>query len=176
MLGEETKVAPWFIIHFTENNGMAFGLEFAGKAGKYFLTIFRIVAVILISLYIKKLINRGNTSTSVIVCLSLIFAGAVGNIIDSVFYGVIFNDSYFQVASFFPADGGYSSIFQGKVVDMLYFPILKGNYPSWVPLWGGEDFIFFRPVFNVADASITLGIILLLIFNRHQLSKEINEE
>jgi len=166
ILGQEYKIlGDWFIIHFTENNGMAFGMEFWGKNGKIFLTLFRIAAVIGIGWYIKMLIKE-NAPKMVIISISLIFAGALGNIIDSVFYGVIFDESFYQVAEFMPKDGGYSSLLQGRVVDMLYFPILKGNYPEWFPFWGGQRFIFFRPVFNIADSAITIGVAYILLFER----------
>ncbi len=166
MLGDEFIIAKnWFIIHFVENNGMAFGLEFGNSIGKYFLSIFRIVAIGAIGWYINKLWKR-DVPFGIIVCFSLIMAGAIGNILDSAFYGLIFNESYGQVATLFPAGGGYSSFLQGRVVDMFYFPLISGNYPSWVPFVGGEDFIFFRPVFNMADSSITVGIISILIFYR----------
>jgi len=166
MLGDEIIIAKnWFIIHFVENNGMAFGLEFGNSIGKYFLSVFRIVAVGAIGWYITKLWKK-DVPFGVIACFSLIMAGAIGNILDSAFYGLIFNESYGQVATLFPAGGGYSSFLQGRVVDMFYFPLISGNYPLWVPFVGGEDFIFFRPVFNMADSSITVGIISILIFYR----------
>ncbi len=164
MLGDEIVIAKnWFIIHFVENNGMAFGLEFGNSIGKYFLSIFRIIAVGAIGWYISKLWKR-EVNFGVIVCFSLIMAGAIGNILDSAFYGLIFNESYGNVANLFPAEGGYSAFLQGKVVDMFYFPLISGTYPSWIPYLGGGDFVFFRPVFNVADSSITVGIISILIF------------
>jgi len=167
MLGDEFIIVKnWFIIHFVENNGMAFGLEFGNSIGKYFLSVFRIIAVGAIGWYIAKLWKR-DVPFGVIACFSLIMAGAIGNILDSAFYGLIFNESYGQVATLFPAGGGYSSFLQGRVVDMFYFPLISGNYPSWVPFVGGNDFIFFRPVFNLADSSITVGIISILIFYRH---------
>ena len=167
MLGDEFIIAKnWFIIHFVENNGMAFGLEFGNHIGKYFLSVFRIVAVGAIGWYISKLWKR-EVPFGVIACFSLIMAGAIGNILDSAFYGLIFNESYGHVATLFPAGGGYSSFLQGRVVDMFYFPLISGNYPSWLPFVGGEDFIFFRPVFNMADSSITIGIVSILIFYRH---------
>ncbi len=166
-LGQEFNMAGnWFIIHFTENNGMAFGLQFAGEYGKLALSLFRILAVGFLSWYIYHL-ARLKTGFGVIFCFSLILAGAMGNIIDSTLYGVVFSEStYFDVARFLPAEGGYSSFLHGKVVDMFYFPILEGNYPQWLPFLGGDHFIFFRPVFNVADSAITTGVISLLIFQR----------
>ena len=166
MLGQEYQIfGDWFIIHFTENNGMAFGLEFWGKRGKIFLTLFRIAAVIGIGWYLVNLI-RHSKPTGLIVSVSLIMAGAVGNIIDSVIYGVVFNHSFHQIAEFLPEAGGYSSIFHGKVVDMLYFPVIKGYYPEWFPFNAGRQFIFFRPVFNIADSAITAGVISILVFQK----------
>ena len=168
-LGGEIRITDWFILHFTENNGMAFGLEFAGVAGKYFLTVFRIIAASAIMYYIVKLV-KNDAPLGLIVCMALIFAGATGNIFDSMFYGLIFNESYYQVADLFPKAGGYAPLLQGRVVDMLYFPLLKGQYPGWIPFLGGDDFLFFRPVFNIADSSITIGIFSLLLFNRKHLN------
>jgi len=166
MLGDEIVIAKnWFIIHFIENNGMAFGLEFGNSIGKYFLSIFRIIAIGAIGWYLVKLWKK-EVPFGLIACFSLIMAGAIGNILDSAFYGLIFNDSYGHVASLFPAGGGYASFLQGRVVDMFYFPLISGHYPSWIPYVGGDDFIFFRPVFNMADSSITVGIIAILIFYR----------
>lgn len=166
MLGDEFIIAKnWFIIHFVENNGMAFGLEFGNSIGKYFLSVFRIIAVGAIGWYISKLWKR-DVPFGLVACFALIMAGAIGNILDSAFYGLIFNESYGQVAALFPPGGGYSSFLQGRVVDMFYFPLISGSYPSWVPFVGGDSFIFFRPVFNMADSSITVGIISILIFYR----------
>jgi len=166
ILGQEYHIlGNWFIIHFTENNGMAFGMEFWGEHGKMFLTLFRIVAVIGIGWYLRWLIKE-KAPKMVIVSISLIMAGALGNIIDSVFYGVIFDESFYQVAEFMPADGGYSSLLHGRVVDMFYFPIIKGHYPEWFPFWAKQEFVFFRPVFNIADSAITIGVAYILIFER----------
>lgn len=166
-LGQEFHVAGnWFIIHFTENNGMAFGMQFAGGYGKLALSLFRIFAVGFLGWYIVNL-SRKKTGFGVILCFSLILAGALGNIIDSALYGILFSEStYFDVARLLPAEGGYSTFLHGKVVDMFYFPILVGHYPSWVPYFGGQDFEFFRPVFNVADSAITTGVLSLLVFQR----------
>ena len=146
-LGDEIVVfKDWFILHFVENNGMAFGFEFAGEYGKMFLSIFRIVAVIAIGWYLLKLTKERQIPFGFLVCIALIFAGAIGNIIDSLFYGMIFNHSYGQVADVFPEGGGYSSFLHGRVVDMFYFPLIQGVYPEWLPFAGGQHFIFFRPI------------------------------
>jgi signal peptidase II len=165
ILGEEVKIFDWFIIHFTENNGMAFGIEFGGYLGKVLLTLFRIIVV---GVGIKYVIDLSKTKipTGALIALGLIIGGAIGNIIDSSFYGVIFNESYNNLAHFLPEKGGYSSFLHGKVVDMLYFPLLNSHYPEWLPFFGGEHFIFFRPVFNIADAGISIGIFMILIFYR----------
>lgn len=169
-LGEEVRVFDWFIIHFTENNGMAFGLEWGGVWGKILLSLFRIVAVTGIFWYLNQCIKK-QAPALFIYSIALIFAGAVGNIIDSAFYGLIFNDSYGQVASLFPEGGGYAPFLQGKVVDMLYFPLYKGFLPEWIPFKGGDYFIFFRPIFNIADSAITVGVLLILFFQRKTLAQ-----
>jgi len=163
MIGQEIYFFDWFIIHFTENKGMAFGFEFGGKLGKYLLSIFRILAIVVISSYWLKLINN-QVKKGIIYSISLILAGAIGNMIDSAFYGMIFSESYGQIATVF--EGGYSSFLQGKVVDMFYFPLINGHFPKWFPFVGGNHFIFFRPIFNIADAAITTGVINILIFHR----------
>lgn len=166
-LFDTIDIAKWFQIYFVENNGMAFGIE---AGGKLFLSLFRIVAVIFIILYIKRLVKE-NYKTGFIVCVTLVLAGASGNIIDSIFYGVVFEASYAgHVASFVPWGEGYSSLLHGKVVDMLYFPIVSGTYPEWVPVVGGQEFLFFRFIFNIADSAITVGVILILLFYRKTLS------
>ncbi len=155
--------ANWAYFNFVENNGMAFGLSLGGEYGKLALSLFRIFAIGGIGWYLNHLV-KNKAHVVLVSSIAFIFAGAMGNIIDSTFYGVIFSSSEFQLASLFPAEGGYSSLLHGKVVDMFYFPILKGNFPDWVPFWGGDYFIFFRPVFNIADASISVGVILILLF------------
>lgn len=162
-LGEEIKITDWFYIHFTENNGMAFGMELAGNYGKLALSVFRILAVSGIAYYLNDLIKR-KASRGLIVSISLIFAGAVGNILDSAFYGLLFSPSHFEIATFLPPEGGYAGFLHGKVVDMLYFPLIEGHFPQWLPVWGGEEFIFFRPIFNIADSAITVGVILIILF------------
>lgn len=165
-LGEEFNVlGSWFRIHFIENNGMAFGMELGGKAGKVFLTLFRIVAVCGIGWYISNLIKE-KAPKGVIISFILIFAGAMGNIIDCLFYGVIFNDSMGQVASLLPEMGGYSSLLHGKVVDMFYFPLYEGFLPDWFPFWENKHVIFFRPVFNIADSYISIGVFMMILFYR----------
>ncbi len=171
-LHDNYQVTSWFYIYFTENPGMAFGIEVIGKL---FLSIFRIIAVGFIAYYLVGIIRK-NYTFGYIVCISMIFAGAVGNIIDSVFYGVIFDHSYGQVATFMPADGGYSTWLHGKVVDMFYFPLIQTTLPDWLPIWGGEEFIFFRPIFNLADSAICVGVFLLFIFYRHTLSNSLTKE
>jgi len=186
VLSEEIKVMglDWFRIHFLENNGMAWGKEFGGKSGKLFLTLFRLVAIAGIGYWLYDAI-KNNAHRILIVAIAFIFAGALGNIIDSVFYGIFFSDSYRQVATFLPEEGGYNSLFYGKVVDMLYFPIvdtmlpdwvpsISFNFPTWLPFIGGDHFslfenrnlTFFDPVFNVADTAISSGVGLLIVFNK----------
>ncbi len=180
-LHEHIRIADWFYIYFTENNGMAFGLEIFAKI---FLTLFRIVAVILITWYLVRIVRQPQkVKNGYIVCLSLILAGAVGNIIDCVFYGEVFSAStHTQIASWVPVGHGYADWLHGKVVDMFYFPIIDTYWPEWMPLVGGEHFIFFSPIFNFADASISCGIIALLLFYSRYLntgmktSQESNEK
>jgi Lipoprotein signal peptidase len=165
-LYEMIEITSWFKIYFVENNGMAFGIEVLGKL---FLSVFRIIAVGFIGYYLYLIVKK-KYATGYIVCIALILAGALGNIIDSVFYGEIFTASYpGHVASLVPFGEGYASMLHGKVVDMFYFPLIETKFPSWFPVWGGEDFVFFRPIFNLADSAITVGIILLLLFYRKTL-------
>lgn len=164
-LGQDFHITNWFYIHFTENPGMAFGLEFGGVWGKIALSIFRLVAIGALAYWLRSLI-KATAAGVAITSVSLILAGAIGNMIDSLFYGLIFSDSLGRVATFLPADGGYAPILQGKVVDMLYFPLYSGTLPDWIPVWGGDYFIFFRPIFNLADSAITIGVVLLLLFQK----------
>lgn len=164
-LGQEFRIFDWFIIHFTENNGMAFGLEFGGDTGKIILSVFRIIVIAWGFTYINTL-TKTSLPNGLLVALGLVFGGAIGNIIDGVFYGVLFNDSYNQIAEFLPAVGGYSTFLMGKVVDMFYFPLINTHFPGWIPFFGGEHFIFFRPVFNIADAGISVGMFVLILFYR----------
>jgi signal peptidase II len=166
MLGQEYNITGnWFIIHFTENNGMAFGMQFGGKIGKIILSLFRIAAIVGLGWYLNRLIQQ-KAKSGLVLSLALIFAGAIGNTLDGMFYGLIFNDSYGQVATLFSAEGGYSTILFGKVVDMLYFPLIHSHYPQWVPFVGSKDFLFFNDIFNIADSSIFSGIVLILIFQK----------
>lgn len=167
-LGESVQVLPFFELRFVQNNGMAFGMEIVGKL---FLTSFRIAAVAVIAWFLYKFVQH-KMKTGFIVCVSLVLTGALGNIIDSVFYGVLFSESTtYQLASFLPEGGGYAPLFYGKVVDMFYFPIIETDWPSWMPFVGGEHFIFFSPIFNFADASISCGIIALLLFYSRYLNE-----
>jgi signal peptidase II len=170
ILGEEVVVFDWFKIHFVENNGMAMGFEFGGKTGKLFLTLFRLVAVSAIIYWLISNI-KSKVHNAVIVGISLIFSGAVGNIIDSVFYGVIFDHPKNKVATLFP-ESTNGELFYGKVVDMFYLPIWSGNLPEWIPFIGGDLFTFFQYIFNPADAYISIGVALLFIFSKHAFPKE----
>ncbi len=167
-LGESLEITSWFQLHFIENNGMAFGWELGSKL---LLTLFRLVLTALLIVYMWKLRNRPAVKTGYMVCLSLITAGAIGNIIDCAFYGLIFNNPMPpETATLFPDGGGYGTLLHGKVVDMLYFPLVSWYWPNWMPWVGGERFEFFQPVFNIADAAISTGIIALLLFYRRSLS------
>lgn len=163
---QSIRLTDWFYLLFTENNGMAFGWEFFDKL---FLTSFRIIFVLLIGIYMFRAIRRG-ISWGYLVCLSLIVAGAAGNIVDCVFYGLIFNNPPApMVAEFVPFGSGYGSLFHGRVVDMFYFPLVEWNWPAWMPLCGSQHFVFFSPIFNFADAAISCGIVALLLFYRKQI-------
>lgn len=164
-LGQEHQIFDWFYIHFTENNGMAFGMEFGGDWGKLGLSLFRIVFVVFMASFLLKLIRK-NADKVLIISLSLVLAGAIGNIIDGTFYGILFSESYRQLATFLPEAGGYAPLFFGKVVDMFYFPIYKGYLPEWIPFWGDDYFVFFRPVFNIADSAISIGVAIMVIFQK----------
>ena len=171
-LQESITVFSWFQLLFVENDGMAWGAKLSDfftfmtdKSAKVILTLFRIVAVTGIGIWLYNSIKK-KASTILIVAVSLIFAGALGNIIDSVFYGLLFDNSYGQVATFLPEGGGYAGFFHGKVVDMLHFPIWSGVFPDWLPFWGGKAFTFFQPVFNIADVAISTGVGILIVFNK----------
>ena len=166
----------WFIIKFIENNGMAFGVDLPGDYGKLVLSIFRIIAIIAIIFYMRHLI-RDKAPNGLLISMSFILAGAIGNILDSAFYGIIFNESTpFAKATLFPEEGGYSSFLHGKVVDMFYFPLIQGTWPGWVPYFGGNYFEFFRPVFNLADSVISLGVFSILIFQKRFFVKEVVDQ
>lgn len=165
-IGQEIHLfGNWAILHFIENNGMAFGMEMGGKTGKFVLSIFRIIAIFGIGWILNSQINK-KANTGLILAGSAIMAGAIGNIIDSSFYGIIFSESYTQPAILFPPGGGYSSFLHGKVVDMFYFPIINTHWPGWSPIRPGESFVFFRPVFNIADSAITCGVISIILFQK----------
>ena len=167
--GEEYKITDWFILRFIENNGMAFGMEFGSK---FLLTWFRIIAVGALIYCITKIKDRKDMPTGFIVCVALITAGALGNAIDCVFYGVIFNNPpFFETATLFPEAGGYGTLFNGLVVDMFYFPLVEWDWPLWMPWVGGNHFIFFQPIFNVADAALSVATIVIILFYSKSLAK-----
>ena len=168
-LGEALRITDWFYIEFIENNGMAYGMTFINKL---VLSLFRMFAICGIGWYIWRVVKSGLFCKGYIVCLSMVLAGAAGNLIDCLFYGLIFNASTpFNVAHFVPFGEGYSTFLHGKVVDMFYFPIIHTQWPDWVPVWGGDDFVFFSPVFNFADSCISVGVVLLLLFFRKDLER-----
>jgi len=165
-IGQEIHLfGNWGILHFIENNGMAFGMEMGGKPGKFILSLFRIFAIFGIGWFLNSLIQK-KAYTGLILAVSAIMAGAIGNIIDSAFYGMIFSESFQNPAVLFPPEGGYSSFLHGKVVDMFYFPVINTRWPEWSPFRPGESFVFFRPVFNIADSAITCGVISIILFQK----------
>ena len=166
IIGQEIPLfGKWGILHFIENNGMAFGMEMGGKPGKFILSVFRIIAIFGIGWFLVSLIRK-KANTGLIISVSAIMAGAIGNIIDSAFYGMIFSESFYQPAVMFPQGGGYSSFLHGKVVDMFYFPVINTYWPDWSPFRPGEQLIFFRPVFNIADSAITCGVFAIVLFQK----------
>ena len=176
--GESRPVlGNWFHLYFIENEGMAYGWKLGGQWGKVMLTLFRLVTVILGFFYIKKIIEKKYPS-GYIICIALIFAGALGNLIDSLFYGMIFDNSSalsYNVAKIFPAHG-YAGFMHGRVVDMLYFPIIDhAEIPGWIPFLGGKEFSFFNYIFNISDASVSIGVIVIIVFRKHFFTKEAGE-
>jgi signal peptidase II len=166
MIGDQIHIfGKWGMLHFIENNGMAFGMEMGGKPGKLILSIFRIIAISGIAWFLNSIINK-KASLGLVFAGSAILAGAIGNIIDSAFYGIIFSESFSHPAILFPPGGGYSSFLHGRVVDMLYFPVINTHWPDWSPFRPGESLVFFRPIFNIADSSITCGVISIILFQK----------
>ena len=172
--GEEVQITTWFRLLFIENNGMAFGMELGSKL---LLTLFRIVASGAFIYYLWRLRNNRDVPKGYVACIALITAGALGNVIDCICYGLIFNNPMPpQVAQLFPPDGGYATLFNGRVVDMLYFPLCEWNWPQWVPMIGGDHFVFFQPIFNIADASLSVSVIVLILFYARYLAKATTSE
>jgi signal peptidase II len=171
VIGQEIRLfGDWGLIHFIENNGMAFGMEMGGKTGKIFLSLFRIAAIAGISWFLVSIIRK-QAYIGLILSVSAILAGATGNIIDSAFYGMIFSESFTSPAVLFPPEGGYSSFLMGRVVDMFYFPVLNTTWPDWSPIRPGESLVFFRPVFNIADSAITCGVFAIILFQKRMFSE-----
>ncbi|MBS1643885.1 MAG: lipoprotein signal peptidase [Bacteroidetes bacterium] len=171
LAGQIDVAGDWFKLHFLENEGMAFGMKISQSYwGKLVLTLFRLVAVVVGFFVLRKIVDKGYTR-GLIICGALILAGAMGNLIDSIFYGMIFSESSYHMAQFVPWGQGYAPLFHGKVVDMFYFPIIQGTYPNWVPGLGGKSFEFFEPVFNVADAAISTGVLVLIFFQKRLMKK-----
>ena len=167
ILGEAKRVTDWFYIEFIENNGMAYGMKFINKL---VLSLFRLFAIGFIGYYLAKIIKKDVAPLGYIVLIAMVLAGAAGNLIDCLFYGLIFDASTpFTVSQFVPFGEGYSTFLHGKVVDMFYFPIIQTTWPEWVPYFGGSEYVFFSPVFNFADACISVGVVALLLFYRKQL-------
>lgn len=170
VIGQEIHLfGDWGMLHFIENNGMAFGMEMGGKPGKLVLSIFRIVAIFGIGWFLNSLIEK-KASIGLILSVSAILAGALGNIIDSAFYGMIFSESFNHPAILFPPGGGYASFLHGRVVDMFYFPVIDSRWPEWSPINAGQSFVFFRPVFNIADSAITCGVMAIVLFQKRMFS------
>jgi len=176
-LGDEYQVFNWFKIYFVENDGMAWGTKISDfisfisdRTAKIALTVFRIVAIVGIGYWLLDATKK-NSPRILLLAIAFIFSGALGNIVDSVFYGMLFNDSHGQIATFLPKEGGYDGLLHGRVVDMLYFPLWKGYLPEWIPFFGGQFFTFFEPVFNVADMAISTGFVMLLVFNKKAFPK-----
>ena len=166
VLGQEIHLfGNWGMLHFIENYGMAFGMEMGGKPGKLILSVFRIIAIAGIGWFLTSIIRK-EANIGLILSISAIMAGAIGNIIDSAFYGMIFSESFQQPAILFPPGGGYSSFLHGKVVDMFYFPVINTQWPDWSPFRPGESLVFFRPVFNIADSAITCGVFAIVLFQK----------